>query len=508
MSVNISILRITSAERFDVPKSESTFKLLIDIEDKINRFNVMKSLEENQDLLQSSPRMATKFEGSPHRLIFTSICAYFAMFIFGYTIGYSSPAIPSLEKEGLLDGKGLTAWFGSLITVGAMIGSPVSGNLIESYGRKRVVQYGSLTFLVSWLFTSFAGSVKYLMIGRFLSGIASTMIVVSAPVYIAEISTSSLRGLLGAGNQLAITIGILVAYFLGMNLKWNTLALAGAAFSVVALLFLSFVPETPHWLIIKNRKKEALLALASLRGPHTNVEEEYRDIEEGLETNETFTYSEFKKRELSRPLFIAVLLMVIQQFSGINAVMFYTVSIFKSAGFEQSELATVVIGAVQVVATFVACFLMDRTGRRRLLIIAGSLMSFTCATFGYYYYAVSTGTSPASLSWLAILSLVLYIIGFSLGWGPVPMLVMSEIFPARARGAASGIAVLSNWFCAFIITKEFLFFQEVLGQAGTFWLFGICCLSGVMFVAKYLPETKGKSLEDIELYFLGRSIMV
>lgn len=201
------------------------------------------------------------------------------------------------------------------------------------------------------------------------------------------------------------------------------------------------------------------------------------------------------------------MIMFFQQFSGINAVMFYTVSIFQSAGYKNSELATVVIGVVQVIATLVACFLMDKMGRKKLLIIAGSTMALTCTTFGYYYYRMSSGTH-ANISWLAITSLIIYIIGFSLGWGPIPMLVMSEIFPAPARGAASGIATFTNWFCAFLITKEFIAFQELFGQAGTFWIFGVCCLFGVMFVSKYLPETKGKSLEDIELYFLGRSMLV
>ncbi|KAK3094967.1 hypothetical protein FSP39_008433 [Pinctada imbricata] len=468
----------------------------------------MKTLEQEHEFDHNLPRMATKFEGSPFRLIITSICACMGPLVFGYTIGYSSPAIPGLEKEGILDGKGLTAWFGSLITVGAMIGGPLGGHLIESSGRKRVIQFAAVIFLVSWLTIAHSESVKYLLLARLLCGVASGMITVSAPVYIAEISTSSLRGFLGAGNQLAITVGILVAYFLGMNLRWNHLAFGGAIFSIFTLVVLYFIPETPRWLVMKNRQKDALLSLASLRGPHTNVEEECKDIEDGLETNEVFSYSEFKRPELSRPLFISVVVMIFQQFSGINAVMFYTVSIFKNAGFEQSELATVVIGAVQVVATLISCFLMDRSGRRKLLVIAGSLMSITCATFGYYYYAVKNGTSSASISWLAILSLIMYIIGFSLGWGPIPMLVMSEIFPARARGAASGIAIFANWLCAFIVTKEFIYMQELLGQAGTFWLFGIFCLSGVMFVTRFLPETKGKSLEDIELYFLGRSIMV
>lgn len=459
--------------------------------------------------LESPLRTSTKFQGSPSRLLLTALCASLGPLTFGFTIGYSSPAIPKLENEKLLDGKSLTGWFGALMTVGAIFGGPCGGNLIEKYGRKRTLAIAASVFFVGWMMTGFASGIKSLLIGRTLCGFASGLITVAAPVYLAEISTKTLRGFLGASMQLSITVGIVAAYALGMACSWSVLALFGATSSVMALLLLVFIPETPRYLILKNRRKDALLALAALRGPHTDVEDECRDIEEGFmqESGSSFSYSEFRKPELSRPLFISVMIMFFQQFSGINAVMFYTVSIFQSAGYKNSELATVVIGVVQVIATLVACFLMDKMGRKKLLIIAGSTMALTCTTFGYYYYCMSSGTHT-NISWLAITSLIIYIIGFSLGWGPIPMLVMSEIFPAPARGAASGIATFTNWFCAFLITKEFIAFQELFGQAGTFWIFGLCCLFGVMFVSKYLPETKGKSLEDIELYFLGRSMLV
>ncbi|XP_061184140.1 solute carrier family 2, facilitated glucose transporter member 8-like [Saccostrea echinata] len=464
--------------------------------------------------LESSPtasplRKSTKFEGSPSRLFLTALCASLGPFTFGFTIGYSSPAIPKLEQEKLLDGKSLTGWFGALMTVGAIFGGPCGGKLIEKYGRKQTLTIASGVFLVGWIMTGLASGIQSLLFGRTLCGFASGLVTVAAPVYFAEISTKTLRGFLGASMQLSITIGIVAAYAIGMTCSWSMLAFFGAMPAALAILLLFCIPETPRYLILKNRRKDALLALAALRGPHTDVEDECRDIEEGFmqESGSSFSYSEFKKPELSRPLFISVMIMVFQQFSGINAVMFYTVSIFQSAGYKNSELATVVIGIVQVLATLVACFLMDKMGRKKLLIIAGSIMALTCTTFGYYYFRIRSGTH-ADISWLAITSLVIYIIGFSLGWGPIPMLVMSELFPAPARGAASGIAMFTNWFCAFLITKEFILLQELFGQAGTFWIFGVCCLCGVMFVSKYLPETKGKSLEDIELYFLGRSMMM
>ena len=233
--------------------------------------------------------------------------------------------------------------------------------------------------------------------------------------------------------------------------------------------------------------------------------------QEGLDADQTVDWMDLLRRpELRQPLKVAVALMVLQQLTGINVVMFYTVAIFQSAGFgEKGQLAGVMVGAVQVVATLASCVMMDRVGRRRLLLLAGSGMALMCLTFGYYYYqqAISPPEAgEASLGWLALTSLLGYIVAFSLGWGPIPMLVMSEIFPAKARGRASSIAALSSWITAFIVTKEYATLRAAVGDHGTFWLFAIGCVLGLIFVGRSVPETKGKTLEDIELYFLGRAI--
>ena len=179
----------------------------------------------------------------------------------------------------------------------------------------------------------------------------------------------------------------------------------------------------------------------------------------------------------------------------------------QAAGFkEYSGLATVAIGAVQVAGTAVACVMMDRHGRRLLLIIAGLGMSISCFSLGLYYkMSPAVASNTHSLSWLALASLIGYILAFSIGWGPIPMLVMSEIFPARARGTASSVSSITNWLFAFIVTKSFLTMQNTFGLAVTFSIFGVLCLLGVLFVKSFLPETKGKSLEDIELCFIGQA---
>lgn len=171
-----------------------------------------------------------------------------------------------------------------------------------------------------------------------------------------------------------------------------------------------------------------------------------------------------------------------------------------------SGIATVMIGVVQVASTAVACMIMDRFGRRPLLMVAGVGMSVACLTLGIYYRIVLYAMFDVGrLSWLALFSLVFYVLSFSLGWGPIPMLVMSEIFPARARGTASSVASITNWVGAFLVTKSFSSLQSAFGLDGTFWIFAVLCVVGVLYVWKYVPETKGKSLEDIELCFIGQA---
>ena len=333
------------------------------------------------------------------------------------------------------------------------------------------------------------------------------MVIVVAPVYISEISRKESRGMLGSGVQLGITIGILLSYVLGMYCTWRTLALLAALVAVVQLVQNLRIKDTPRYLLMSGRKPEALQALAWLRGPVADIDDECRDMEENLpDKNDVFTLSELTQPQLLAPLKVSIGLVVFQQLTGINAVMFFTVSIFESAGYENGQLATVVVGLVQVVFTFLACFLMDKAGRRLLLLVAGLGMTVSCLLLGYYYHALANKAGDG-LSWLALTSVVCYIIAFSLGWGPIPMLVMSEIFPVKARGAASAISTSLSWTASFILTNQFAALQATVGAYGAFWLFAFFCCLGTMFVFKMVPETKGKSLEDIELYFLGRAAL-
>ena len=197
-----------------------------------------------------------------------------------------------------------------------------------------------------------------------------------------------------------------------------------------------------------------------------------------------------------KPLIISIGLMVFQQCSGINAVIFNAATIFEDAGFTDSKLVTISVGLIQFVGTGLACLIMDKAGRRILLLIMAVGMCVTLVGLGFYFEAAS------KILWLSILCIVLFNLSYSVAWGPVPWLVMSEIFPLRARGPASSIATLSNWLLAFIVTKTFPTMQARLTVPGTYWFFGGWCFLGFVFVYFLLPETKGKPLEEIEALFV------
>jgi len=205
-----------------------------------------------------------------------------------------------------------------------------------------------------------------------------------------------------------------------------------------------------------------------------------------------------------KPLLVSAFLMIFQQFSGINAVIFYTGDIFVKAGFGMSPaIPTVIVGAVLVIFTVISCALADRAGRRLLLMVSGVFMALSIIVLGVDFYLTEV-SHVGSIGWLSLVCLIVYIAFFSIGWGPVPWLVMSEVFPARAKGIAGGIATCLNWLAAFITTKEFSALSLTIQTYGAFWLFGGICVISVVFVFVFLLETKGKSLEEIEEHYRGR----
>ncbi|NWU98037.1 GTR8 protein, partial [Upupa epops] len=463
----------------------------------------------------SNPRVQNK------KLYLATFAAVLGPLSFGFVLGYSSPVIPELRK--ISDAKlrmdsSQASWFGSVVTLGAATGGILGGYLVDKAGRKLSLMLCSVPYVFGFVVIISAQNVWMLYLGRMLTGLASGITSLVVPVYISETSHPKVRGMLGSCVQLMVVTGILGAYIAGITLQWRWLAVLCCFPSCIMLLFMSFMPETPRFLLNQNKHSEAIASLRFLRGPHVDHERECRQIEASVQ-EQGLNLSEFKNPSIYRPLITGVALMFFQQVTGINAVMFYAESIFEDANFKDSRMASVVVGSIQVCFTAVAALIIDKTGRKVLLYASGIIMALSTALFGLYFKMVlpiqnnssnpdvwftlnsaSPGTE-SNISWLAVMSLGLFVAGFALGWGPVPWLVISEIFPLKARGILSGACVLTNWIMAFLVTKEFNDFIAFLTSYGTFWFFSAFCCLNIIFTAFCVPETKGQTLEQIEAYF-------
>jgi len=324
-------------------------------------------------------------------------------------------------------------------------------------------------------------------------------------------------------NQLSVTIGIFVVQAFGIGLDYEWLSVIALVVIAVLAPLVTTLVETPRWLISRGRNLQANKVLLWLRGKSYSVTIEQNEIEIQLASENKLTLrqslAEFRKRAVYHPIILSMILMFFQQLSGINAVVFNAEKIFEDSQVSNAAtVASLAVGGVQVIATFVGFLLTDVLGRRILLIVGGVIMTLSMASMGTYGYLTNepycTPDAPNSVNFttgcvehlqpLAITSIMVYIIGFSIGWGALPWVLSSEIIPMRVRGVGMGIATFTNYGCAAIVTGAFEDYQNIVRPWGTFWSFGIMCLLSVIFVAVFVPETKGKSLEDIEQYFLHR----
>ena len=445
-------------------------------------------------------------------LIGITLVATLGGFLFGYDTGVISGA------EGLVQSFfGLSpAALGFVVSsalIGCMVGSGFSGVISKKLGRKHTLLLAAVLFFISALGSSIPSSTVELVIYRLIGGVGVGLASTIGPMYIAEIAPANVRGKLVSINQLAIVMGFVVVFFVNyylkdpMNVEWNTntgwryMFASECIPAILFFLLLLLVPKSPRWLMMKGRREEALLVLTKVNGEE-RAREELGEIEKSLE-NVTESKFSLKYPKIGLIVLIGVCLSFFQQITGINAILYYGPRIFGAMNLE-GDIAMVnqiIVGVVMMVFTIIAIFTVEKFGRKPLLLTGTIGMGFCIMTFGFLTYQQDSGTA-------ALVALVGYIAFFSISQGPVVWVYLSELFPNQIRSSVMAIAVFAQWLANFIVSQTFpimadekgMLFQTYNG-AFPFWLYGSFCIVAVIFIWKLVPETKGKSLEEIEKYW-------
>ncbi|VVC44860.1 Hypothetical protein CINCED_3A012419 [Cinara cedri] len=457
----------------------------------------------------NGPR-GTRREGKKFRQYAAALSTTIGPFAVGTVLAWTSPVLPMLEGPGskipITSDEG--SWVGSLIAIGAIIGSIPAGKGADIYGRKPTIAALAVPFIISWAMIYFATSVWELYVARLIAGAVIGGVTATVPMYIGEIAESSIRGELGSYIQVKVTLGILYVYAIGPFVSYEQLALLCGIIPVIMFfLVLLVAPETPTYLLRKGKKREAEQSLILLRGIDYDISGELEELQMQLEEEQKRS-SNFRDLISSRATVrasIAVMgLLSFLSFSGINVLIFYAESIFKEGGSEivSPKTSSIIIGVLQVIFTFASALLVDKAGRRVLLLISDSVMAVCLAGLGYFFFLKHNGVS--ALNFIPLVSLGVYISTFSLGFGPIPGVMMGELFSPDVKGLALGIVCVIASLLEFVVVKMYQNLLNWFGYAVTFWIFAGFCVLGTVFVWFLVPETKNKSLQEIQNELNGK----
>jgi len=444
-----------------------------------------------------------------------SLVAAMGGLLFGYDWVVIGGAKPFFEKFFNLSSGQLSGWANSCALLGCLLGSIITGGLSDRFGRKKLLVLSALLFAVSSVLTGWATNFTWFVLWRILGGVAIGMASNLSPLYIAEVAPAHLRGRLVAINQLTIVIGILAAQMINLKIAqpvpadatvefirqswngqyaWRWMFTAVAVPSLVFLLGALLVPESPRWLV-KNGNADLARRILARIGGEAYAAAEVADVQQTLAVGEVqhVRFRDLLEPKVLKILGVGVALAVLQQWCGINVIFNYAEEIFHAAGYDISDTLKNIAwtGSVNLVFTFVALGVVDRGGRRVLMLLGAAGLTLIYLAMGCCYHGGVKGL-PMLLLVLAAISC------YAMSLAPVTWVLISEIFPNRIRGAAVSVAVSALWMACFILTFTFPILNKALGPAATFWTYAGICAAGFVFILWRVPETKGKTLEQIE----------
>uniref|UniRef100_A0A1J3D6K2 Putative sugar transporter ERD6-like 13 n=1 Tax=Noccaea caerulescens TaxID=107243 RepID=A0A1J3D6K2_NOCCA len=432
-------------------------------------------------------------------LLFTTFTALCGTFSYGTAAGFTSPA-----QSGIMEGLNLSlaefSFFGSVLTLGGLVGAAMSGRLADVFGRRGALWVSNSFCMAGWLMIAFSQVAWSLDIGRLFLGVAAGLSCYVIPVYIVEIAPKQVRGAFSAVNAVVMCSSVSITFIVGSVMSWQKLALISTVPCVLEFFGLFFIPESPRWLCRNGQVKESEVALQRLRGNNTDISKEAAEINKYMENlqkefKEDVFFELFKPRYW-RVISVGIGLLVLQQLGGLSGYTFYMSSIFHKSGFP-NNIGVTVAGVVQSVSSVIGLIIVDKFGRRSLLTLATVMMCLgsliTGLSFLFQSYALLNNYTPIS----TFIGVMVFFISITIGIGGIPWVMVSEMTPINVKGSAGTLCNLTSWSCNWFVAYTFNFLFQ-WSSSGVFFIYSIISAVGILFVMKMVPETRGRSLEEIQ----------
>lgn len=481
---------------------------------ELSQYQVVSTVDSENDI-KKSYMMTRVEEGKSWRQFLVGVISNLSSVACGLTLGWTSAAeskmkdlsqsplsvVPTVEEF---------SWISSLLPLSALVGPYIAGPLADKIGRKWTLLSSSVFYILSFILLILTCNVPQIYVARLMQGLGVGFVMTVQTMYIGEISSDDCRGALGSFMQLGIVIGILYVYCVGPYVDFATYQYICLIVPIVFVITFFFMPDTPHFFIAKKRDADAIKSLQYLRGKSAEgVQEEYDTIKKSVDEsmkNKGSIRDVFSNRGNVKALIICSGLLSFQQLSGINVVLFYCQSIFEKAGSSlEPAIATIIVGAVMVLASGCTPLIVERLGRKLILLFSAAGMAVSLSLLGTFFYLDAT-ESPAvqSIKWLPIVSLIAFVFVYCVGFGPLPWAVTGEMLSPEVKSTSSSIITSVCWIWGFIVTKWFALLQASIGAYGAFWLFTALCALAFIFTLTLVMETKGLNPQQIQDRLNGR----